>query len=151
MFGFSSDWEHFGSGADEIDDTAMYGVKKDSDEPETKMASVELPASSPSHGRAGSEISAPGSFHPSPAITPATHQGRAHSNYAPTPPTGYPTPQPPQQAPVIQEAQPVDEADYIPPMPDTPPAATRPARSSIVIGGSAQSQAPCAHGKGHFH
>ncbi|KIW01756.1 uncharacterized protein PV09_06932 [Verruconis gallopava] len=151
-FVFSSDWEHFGSGADEIDDTAMYGVKKDdADAHVPSTVSIELPASGPDslgHGRAESEVSAPESFHLSPPVSLAS--GAAHStaaeaaSYVPSPPSRHVSqesvhPQPP--APGVGSSLVVDESDYIPPMPDTPPkTSARPARAPIVIGGSSSLQ-----------
>lgn len=135
---FSSDWEHFGAGADEIDDTAMYGVKRDGSD-ENRMASVELPASSPLRGHSTPDVQtgAPESFRPSPASGSVMQHEVQPSEYVPTPPPGYPTSQP--KRPAIEDAGPYDGADYIPPMPNTPPAVTRPARTPVVLGGSSQS------------
>jgi hypothetical protein len=43
-FGGPGDWEHYGEGPDEIDDTAMYGVKQDDEVNQPPPMGVELPA-----------------------------------------------------------------------------------------------------------
>ena len=47
-FGGPGDWEHYGDGPDEIDDTAMYGVKQDENVKTLPPVGVELPAEVPS-------------------------------------------------------------------------------------------------------
>jgi hypothetical protein len=153
-FGGPSDWEHFGIGADEIDDTAMYGVKSDDKAPPSPpMASVELPTGSPVRGkRSDSEVSAPDEWRPSPAIVPLNSQRPASIIGPPSqqPPTSWtPTPPVPQsihsQPPQFSSAPPpastaviMDDPDYIPPMPNTPPlvGARLNERKPIVLGGS---------------
>ena len=46
-FGGPGDWEHYGDGPDEIDDTAMYGVKHDNGANIRPALGVELPAEVP--------------------------------------------------------------------------------------------------------
>ncbi|KAE9977237.1 hypothetical protein EG328_008451 [Venturia inaequalis] len=135
-FGGPSDWEHFGS-APEIDDTAMYGVKSDKEAPPSPhMASVELPTGSPiRRHRSGSQVTVQDEWESSPAVG-STNLQRPFPNVEPSgqqPPTSC-TPTPPvprsiQKQPSHPPSAPlptstailVDDPDYIPPMPNTPP------------------------------
>jgi hypothetical protein len=172
-FGGPSDWEHFGEGADEIDDTAMYGTKSpEEDASAHAFASVELPASpvrererrdsnvsEPDDGRWKSSAPAPAPLNirrpesvvQQPKSTPPPQGGFQHA----PPPAQSGLVQAPQQMPIhAQATQPqaspnvvMDDPDYIPPMPPTPPPAGARNRTPIVLGGSAPSQphAPLQH------
>jgi hypothetical protein len=144
-------------GADEIDDTAMYGVKSDDKAPHSPpMASVELPTGSPVRGkRSSSDVSAPDDWRPSPAVVPVNSQQPASSvgppsqqpppDWVPTPPVPHSIQQQPMQTssappppPAASNAVIMDDPDYIPPMPNTPPlvGARLNERKPIVLGGS---------------
>jgi hypothetical protein len=166
-FGGPSDWEHFGAGADEIDDTAMYGTKSPEDDAAAnQLATIELPASPVrERERRDSNISAPddSNWQPSPAQAPAPLNPKRPGSMVHEPTSTPPPPQgnlghklPPNQPGFVQGqelhmqgpvAQPqvspavvMDDPDYIPPMPPTPPPAGVRTRAPIVLGGSAQIQ-----------
>lgn len=98
--GGPSDWEHFGSAEDEIDDTEVFGAKSESEKRSSspqQLDSVELPAQpSPPLATISSAVSLPEEDWPTPpAPTPLNinrpasgfqHSVPAQDRYAPTPP-----------------------------------------------------------------
>ncbi|KAF2433308.1 hypothetical protein EJ08DRAFT_676845 [Tothia fuscella] len=157
--GGPSDWEHFGHGADEIDDTAMYGTKSPEEDAAHNFASVELPASPVRERDRRSSVDTiedDGSWRPSPAVVNADVMPAPLQSHGRTPDSVAQTVTPPphgvyelqhhgneqQQTPPKAMPQPMlDDPDYIPPMPLTPPPVGG-ARTNrpIVIGGTAPSQ-----------
>jgi hypothetical protein len=144
-------------GADEIDDTAMYGTKSPEEDRGHSFATVELPAS-PVQEQAQDD-----SWRPSPAVAPVALQSSRPSSivqtstppprgaFAPTPPVGQVGYGQEQHQPQVQlHAEPavvLDDPDYIPPMPPTPPPVGGRASRPLIIGGSAptQTHAPLPH------
>lgn len=144
-FGGPSDWEHFGS-APEIDDTAMYGVKSDKEAPPSPpMASVELPTGSPiREQRSDSQVSVPDGWESSPVAVSTNSQQPfpivgSSEKQPPNPQSIHQQPShPPSAPPSALSAILVDDPDYVPPMPNTPPlvGARLNERAPIVLAGS---------------
>ncbi|QDS72642.1 hypothetical protein FKW77_002409 [Venturia effusa] len=153
-FGGPSDWEHFGS-APEIDDTAMYGVKSDKEAPPfPHMASVELPTGSPiREKRSDSQASTLDDWEAGPSAviesdnsqrpfpTSGSSGQQPPISWTPTPPVPQSMHQPPHSSsatPPTSAAIVMDDPDYIPPMPSTPPlvGTSLNERKPIVLGGS---------------